>query len=185
MGGSLCCTKYLLHLFLSAGLKETNSPLTFCNGTRGNNQEAFASPPPLPPLDGEAIGSHGDIYSCKVGCNMHNRLSHSCHVKQVILTPSGLKSPGPPKRFPAEWITLFIVVARPLNSRAGTSSAWFWFHRIQNKLICQEVFRRYGWSRSHAMVQTARHNPAMWEVSPAKPPRSLKWNSREGILTVH
>lgn len=46
---------------------------------------------------------------------MHNRLSHSCHVKQVILTPSGLKSPGPPKCFPAEWITLFIVVARPLN----------------------------------------------------------------------
>lgn len=154
MGGSLCCTKYLVHLFLSAGLKETNSPLTFCNGTQGNNQKAFAPPTPLPSLDGEAIGGHGDIYSCKVGRYMHNRLSHSRHVKQVILTPSGLKSPGPPKHFPAEWLTLFIVVARPLNRELelplpGSGSIGF-----KTSWSVRSSFAGVDEPGSHAMMQT-------------------------------
>lgn len=57
--------------------------------------EGICPPPtPLPSWDGEATGGHGDIYSCKVGRYVQNRWSHSCHVKQVILTPSGLESPG-------------------------------------------------------------------------------------------
>lgn len=136
-------TNYLNFFFCNP----LDCPLTFWNGTLGNNQKGFVSPPPP---DGVTIWLHGGIYSNRVGSGEVGDCCDTILLKpHTLLTPrdtgpiDSLDQDNAPNNFP--WIELLFTLVYFKYQNARTSSAWY--HLIASDFkICTWMFpnRRFG-----------------------------------------